>query len=380
MTALSFPVEYFRKRAKGLLAQVRAVDVGACQRVRRIYDDMVARSDAEVASSFGLMRAQHVVAVEHGFARWDAMMNASPIEARLAITMNQVPLLNDFGIGIYAGDRKKPKTEQDEIRAKDTAKLRSSVAEVEATVQWLLENVQPTKTINKLHTSYGLKHIAEKDIGYITNGVFIAAGIIAGYPYEILPDSPNVPFGMSEKSIKDLGACRRNPERILKQYLPIAIKILGSRGIKAHVPRAKNHDELVWMEDGEVRTLKIGAVETSPFLVRLFVDHYTLMVSRTVAGRLGIDGGYYAQARPTWPSGEITVLPHEVPNALHWALAFDARLGQEPPAPPFERSLLHGRPSATDAWSYVWSNRAVEAYRRTRGRSHDELAVSISAS
>ena len=33
------------------------------------------------------------------------------------------------------------------------------------------------KTLNKRGTSYGLKHVCEKDIGYITNGVFIAAAI-----------------------------------------------------------------------------------------------------------------------------------------------------------------------------------------------------------
>jgi hypothetical protein len=50
--------------------------------------------------------------------------------------------------------------------------------------------------------SYGIKHTAEQDIGYITNGVFIAAGIIAGYSYEIREGDPNVSFGMSEQSFK----------------------------------------------------------------------------------------------------------------------------------------------------------------------------------
>lgn len=373
MTDLSFPIEYFKKRAKALLARVRAVDVNACQRVRRVYNDMADKSDAEIAESFGLMRGQHVVAVEHGFSKWDALMSASPIEARLAITMMKVPLLNDFGIGLFDGDRKKSQAEKDAILAKDEATLRNSVAEVGITVQWLLENVQPTKTINKHHTSYGLKHIAEKDIGYITNGVFIAAGIIAGYPYEIPYGFPNVPFGMSEKSIKDLAGCRENPERVLKRYVPIAIEVLAKRGIKPHVPRSKVTDELAWVEDSQVRTLKISAIQTSPFLVRLHVDHHMLMVSTTVAKRLGIDGGYYARAKPTRPKGEITLLPHEVPDALSWALAFNAQLGQDPPAPPFERSLLHERPSAEDTWSYVWSRRAVEAYRRTRGQSPRDL-------
>jgi len=48
---------------------------------------------------------------------------------------------------------------------------------------------------------YGLKHIAEKEMGYVLNGVFIAAAIHSGFPYELIPDSPNVRFGISEKSL-----------------------------------------------------------------------------------------------------------------------------------------------------------------------------------
>ena len=61
---------------------------------------------------------------------------------------------------------------------------------------------RPIKTINLNHTRYGLKHIAEKEIGYIPNGVFDAAAIIAGYPYRRV-DQPNATFGMSERSIKE---------------------------------------------------------------------------------------------------------------------------------------------------------------------------------
>jgi hypothetical protein len=55
-----------------------------------------------------------------------------------------------------------------------------------------------------------MKHIAEQDIGYVANGVFIAAAIIAGYPYELC--APNARFGMSETSFKKLQRIQREAE------------------------------------------------------------------------------------------------------------------------------------------------------------------------
>jgi hypothetical protein len=70
--------------------------------------------------------------------------------------------------------------------------------------KWLT-GIGKRKTINKKHSSYGLKHIAEKDIGYITNGTFIAGAIHCGFKYHICENSPNPCFNMSEKSLRDLG-------------------------------------------------------------------------------------------------------------------------------------------------------------------------------
>ena len=51
-------------------------------------------------------------------------------------------------------------------------------------------------------SSYGLKHVAEEEIGYVTNGVFIAAAVHCGFPYKLANGSENVLFGISKKSIK----------------------------------------------------------------------------------------------------------------------------------------------------------------------------------
>ena len=56
------------------------------------------------------------------------------------------------------------------------------------------------KTINKRHTSYGLKHMAEKEIGYITNGAFICAAVFCGFDFNA--SGANARFNTSEKSLK----------------------------------------------------------------------------------------------------------------------------------------------------------------------------------
>ncbi len=195
MTNLTRPIGYFKKEAKSLLKQVKLQDSGALKRITQVL-----KSSEDIT----LMRAQHVVAVEHGFSKWEDLTRSSSVELHLAITLNKIPQLNDFGIGSFGSNRNLPKAERDAIFEKNRKVLRKSVEPVTETINWLQLNIKPIKSLNSNRSSYGIKHIAEKDLGYITNGVFIAAAIIAGYPYKIVFDSPNVSFGMSEKSFKEI--------------------------------------------------------------------------------------------------------------------------------------------------------------------------------
>ncbi|WP_099906943.1 hypothetical protein [Streptomyces sp. TLI_171] len=82
--------------------------------------------------------------------------------------------------------------------ATDHEALAGSVATVMKTVAWTAENVTSIKT--PTYSSYGVKHTMEGTTGlYVTYGVFIAAALIVGYPCEY--DQPNVPFGMSTRSL-----------------------------------------------------------------------------------------------------------------------------------------------------------------------------------
>lgn len=77
---------------------------------------------------------------------------------------------------------------------------------------WILVNLKPTKAINKNITSYGLKHLAEQDLGYISNEQFIKAAQLLGF--KNVPDganSPNFCFNFSKESIKELQKKRANP-------------------------------------------------------------------------------------------------------------------------------------------------------------------------
>jgi hypothetical protein len=202
MTELSVPIDHFKKSAKALLEGVRRAESGACRSARSVFSDYRNKADAALASEFTLMQAQHVVAVEHGFVKWQDLTQASATELRLAITMAKIPELNAYGIGVYPHHQELPVPERDKFFAEERNELRRSVDRVAATIEWLRKNIRPVKTINRNYTSYGLKHITEKEIGYIPDGVFIAAAIIAGYEYRRIAP-PKVAFGMSGRSINE---------------------------------------------------------------------------------------------------------------------------------------------------------------------------------
>jgi hypothetical protein len=212
--ATSNSVEHLKKQAKTLLKAYREGSERARAWVDHVYRDPI--------DHLGLQQAQHVVARRHNFDSWQAVVAASDIERRLAITMAKEPYLTDFGIGIFY-NRSQSREERRATFQQQREQLRRSARHVEWTVDWLRQYVTPIKTINRNRTSYGWKHLAEKfyDEMYITNGVFIAAGIIADYPYKII-DGPNVPFGMSEKSAKML---RKREDEAQYPYLRIERKL-----------------------------------------------------------------------------------------------------------------------------------------------------------
>jgi len=135
---------------------------------------------------------------------------------KLKALMAEHPTLSHFGIGQSSDEwfssvspewkesRNDSQEEKDLIFQAEREMLGDNMADLIWTIDWLRSNVEPIKTINRRHSSYGLKHLAEKFSpgGYLSNGVFIAAAMIVGYPFEV--DPPNEMFGMSERSLKRL--------------------------------------------------------------------------------------------------------------------------------------------------------------------------------
>lgn len=78
-------------------------------------------------------------------------------------------------------------------------------------VKWC-EGLSKIKSFNLKHTSYGLKHLFEKEsFGfYITNGAFKKAMLEAGFNYTSKNGSINWNFNVSEKSIKAIRIAQRD--------------------------------------------------------------------------------------------------------------------------------------------------------------------------
>lgn len=74
-----------------------------------------------------------------------------------------------------------------------------SLAQFLATRQWL-RRFEKRKTLNRKGSSYGLKHVAETDIGYMTNGVFIAAAIAEGFAVKRFEDTPNALLNITQRA------------------------------------------------------------------------------------------------------------------------------------------------------------------------------------
>jgi hypothetical protein len=111
--------------------------------------------------------------------------------------LEELPQLTAFGIGVFWTHRHRVGEFEKERQALVSAKAR-----VQEIAQWVFRNLEPQKGINTKHTSYGYKHIAEREIGYVANGEFIAAAVMVGFRYKLTPDFPNVKFNFTERSIK----------------------------------------------------------------------------------------------------------------------------------------------------------------------------------
>jgi hypothetical protein len=124
--------------------------------------------------------------------------------AEILMVVTRYPELTDFGFGACFGERKLPPEEREAQFQINRAKMfeERSLRQFISAHDWL-QGQGRRKSLNRRGTSYGLKHVAAHDIGYVTNGIFIAAAVSAGFRTERagpLQQSPNARMNISTKA------------------------------------------------------------------------------------------------------------------------------------------------------------------------------------
>ena len=91
-----------------------------------------------------------------------------------------------------------------------------SLAEFTAARGWL-RRFAKIKALNRRGSSYGLKHCAEDDIGYVTNGCFIGAAIAEGFTVRCTDyGSPNAFFNISTEAWRHTERGREERRRLAR--------------------------------------------------------------------------------------------------------------------------------------------------------------------
>ena len=127
----------------------------------------------------------------------------------LAAILAEHPTLTVYGF------ENPEETNPDEMAGR-SAELRKSEATFDAACTWIREHLPPTPRSRGYYSSYYLKHVAEVEIGYLTNGLFIAAMIHCGHRFRQLGrGNPNAYFPLHKRQVVGLDrrAERRRRER-----------------------------------------------------------------------------------------------------------------------------------------------------------------------
>ena len=120
----------------------------------------------------------------------------------VAQILANTPDLNAEGIGLSNIHGRLASADRAALVRQNQESLLNDLESCNRAYRWLRSR-EKLKSINKKHSSYELKHMTEKEVGYVTNGAFIAAAIYLGFTFEANGDSPNVWLNISEKSLKN---------------------------------------------------------------------------------------------------------------------------------------------------------------------------------
>lgn len=219
----------------------------------RTYASLLhAATDKSVAEATSNARPFCSYLSEHGFEVSPEHLFRAVASGALALVHDGEPRLTAWGIGVGERKRKDDGTwESHRDRAHRLASEREALLSESSTVPFLLSlalvsRISATATIRSGTGSYKLKHIAENytshypgggPLGpvYVSNGLFIAAAIHAGFNYRVFQsksgyDDLNVTFNMSKRSIDALdieirpdGALAQDRQRRqeMRQFSPL---------------------------------------------------------------------------------------------------------------------------------------------------------------
>lgn len=118
--------------------------------------------------------------------------------AAIKRALTRFPELTDFGFGVFDERRLPPTERAEQFRANRALMFETrSLDGFQRACDWLTRQ-RRTKQINPgAGSSYGLKHAAEYEVGYVTNGMFIAAAVACGFRVKRIADSPNAHLNIS---------------------------------------------------------------------------------------------------------------------------------------------------------------------------------------
>jgi hypothetical protein len=86
-------------------------------------------------------------------------------------------------------------------KAREPLLTESGIEDIRIACDWIGANLHKAHRVNKMHTSYGLKHVMERDNQhYVTNGAFIVAMLIEGYNMNYLSLNPS--FNVTTASVR----------------------------------------------------------------------------------------------------------------------------------------------------------------------------------
>jgi hypothetical protein len=211
----------------------------------------------------------------HGIEATEGHLVQSALRTQIRAVMAAEGQLTHFGFGVYNGGRL-PVAEWRIKFAENRASMLSDkgVAEFLRACEYLAR-LDTIKTVNRKHSSYGLKHAAERHHrrnayadrrtdAYVSNGMLLAAAYHLGMRVARASwDSPNAYLNVSSRSFRELDGNRKSlPQPEPGQHF----RVLGY-----------DHGRYFYLPAGASRHVALRAVDHIPSkLVRLApLEHWT---------------------------------------------------------------------------------------------------------